>query len=59
MASVHSYSFLVATHVCALTLRRCCRKGLGVQQVQRTLILLVFLLSSWGSLFGPATFFVV
>lgn len=42
----------------ALTLRGCCRKGLGVQQIQRALILLLPL-SSRGSFLGSTTLLVV
>lgn len=42
-----------------LTLRGCCRKGLCMQQIQSTLVLLVFLLHSRGDFLGATTFPVV
>lgn len=49
----------VYMYVCPLTLRGSRRKGLGVQQIQSALILLVFLLSSRGGFLGSTTFLVV
>lgn len=49
----------VCVCVCLLTLRRCCREGLCMQQIQSTLVLLVFLLHSRSDFLGTTTFLVV
>lgn len=49
----------VCVFVCALTLRGRCRKGLSMQQIQSTLVLLVFLLCHQSGFLGAAALPVV